>query len=90
MNIILQQVYIIATVCLLICRTGIIRWIKWRLFGPAIDWAANRIKPFDCPLCMTFWVSLFVDGYSLSIPEAVGIASVNALIASELEKYLRK
>ena len=90
MNLILEQLYIIATVCLLICRTGIIRWLKWRLFGPALDWAANRIRPFDCPLCLTFWVSLAVDGYSLNIWEAIGIASINALAASELEKYLNK
>jgi hypothetical protein len=89
MNVILTQLYIIATVCLLVCRTPIIRTVKIWIWGP-INWRIHRIKPFDCPLCLTFWVSVLVQGYSLPIFEAIGIASISALVASELEKYLRK
>lgn len=102
MNTLLNQVYIIATVCLLICLTPLVRKAKWLLFGhrnvgwhqlrglPPKPWFEYRMKPFDCPLCLTFWSSLAIDGYLYSVPEAIGMASVNALIASELEKYLRK
>lgn len=88
MNFILTQLYIIAFVCLLICRTGIIRWVKFKVWGA--EWAKHSIKPFDCPLCLTFWVSLAIDCYLYTIPVAIGQAAINALIASELEKYLRK
>jgi hypothetical protein len=94
MNHVLNQLYIIATVCLLICRTPIIRKVKWWLYGHKTGtytaWFNRRIKPFDCPLCLTFWVSIIINGYLLSIPQAIGIASINALLASELEKHLRK
>jgi len=94
MNHILNQLYIIATVCMLICRTPIIRKVKWLLFGHItgtnMAWIQRRIKPFDCPLCLTFWVSIIINSYLLSIPQAIGIASINALVASELEKYLTK
>lgn len=102
MNHLFNQLYIIATVCLLICRTPVIRKVKWYLFEGQntiarkwfvkdnTAWFMIRMKPFDCPLCLTFWVSVVVNCYSLQWTEAIGIASINALIASELERYLNK
>jgi hypothetical protein len=101
MNIILTQLYIIATVCMLVCRTPILRKVKYTILKYRItsrqwpvnvtpDWRLVKLRPFDCPLCLTFWVSVIVQGYSLPILEAIGIASISALVASELEKYLRK
>lgn len=98
---ILYQLYIIATVCLFVCRTPILRKVKYTILKYRVlsgqwprnvqpDWRLVPLKPLDCPLCLTFWVSLAINCYLYSIPEAIGLASINALIASELEKYLRK
>lgn len=35
---------------------GFIQWLKWRL-------KRTRLKPFDCPKCMGFWIG-FIVGYS--------------------------
>lgn len=98
---ILYQIYIIATVCMFVCMTPILRNVKriilqyriqrgtWPVNVPG-DWRRISLKPFDCSLCLTFWVSLAINCYLFSIPEAIGISCINALVASQLEKYLKK
>lgn len=43
--------------------TGLVQYAKWRLK------ISGRLKPFDCALCMSFWIALTVfiirDGVTL-------------------------
>jgi len=84
---IITQLSIIAPIQLVLSLTGIIRTLKYRMYGA--DWISKSWKPFDCPLCLTFWVSLIVNCYLYGI---VGftVACINAMIAAELERYFKR
>jgi hypothetical protein len=84
---IIIQLSIIAPIQLVLSLTSIVRSLKIYFYGD--EWISKSWKPFDCPLCLTFWVSLIVNCYLYGI---VGftIACINAIIAQQLERYFKK
>lgn len=74
--------------------SGIVQWMKWRI--QQYKWkkelplkAAKRLKPFDCPLCLSFWLGLIYFGLTLHTWQCIfyaSICSVLAVIISKLTK----
>lgn len=54
------------------------RWLSLFLSKGVINTTAYRLKPFDCSLCMTFWLGLF---YLLSTEFTIPLFAFNCLLA---------
>jgi hypothetical protein len=77
-----QAIKIIGAACLALFITetsGIVDWIKWKL-------NIQRLKPFDCTVCLGFWVGL--ASYYVNIP-AVFYAAIASALALILEKIIK-
>lgn len=75
----------ISLACLMFSEwSGVIQWIKWYSLWD------GRLKPFDCAMCMSFWVSLVLFltlNYSYwSILYAFANAGITVLINAIYER----
>lgn len=61
MQIIINLIIISIIISFIIDLSGIVENIKrfiWKLLYPKLAYKHLTIKPFDCSLCMNFWVSI--------------------------------
>lgn len=50
----------------------------------------RRLKPFDCPLCLAFWMGLFFDLRLSTMDAGFGFFPVQAIICSSLAMLISK
>jgi hypothetical protein len=58
--------------------SGVIDAIKWKLFRT--EASGQRLKPFDCPMCLGFWTGLCYA--LLSVPVGIKYMFISLLFAS--------
>lgn len=75
-------------------RSGIMQNIRWRLKVSGLWFKEiagrrmeRRLKPFDCSMCLAFWMALFIPHHS--IIESVGYGAIAAMVAVMIEKATR-
>lgn len=83
MNIILAVIGISCFAVLFAEASGIMQWIKFKT-------VLVRIKPIDCPLCLSWWIGLIYFGYHLQSIEAVFYAATCSILSITISNYLRK
>jgi len=51
----------------------------------------RRIKPFDCSLCLSFWICLYLSHYKAGQPimESVGLACISAVLSVLIVKVTK-
>lgn len=90
----LELVLISIMICFIVDLSGITGSIKWLLWERVFNKIGNpeniKMKPFDCSLCMTFWVGiiyLIVCG-SFSLPYLFEVC-VLSLLSKNITGFLR-
>lgn len=72
--------------------SGLVDAIKWRLFRS--EASAQRLKPLDCPMCLSFWIGLCYALFSLPVGMAYGFysllfASICSIISILISKAIK-
>jgi hypothetical protein len=97
---------LIITICSIACTglwiaevSGIVKFIKYRLkyhtkWYNNKHWSEIKLKPLDCPKCLTTWIGLFYFYFQLnySIFETIFYsltASILSVIISKLITYVK-
>lgn len=62
-------------------------WYKMDHFNMVIE---RRIKPFDCPLCLAFWISTIYFWNDYSIVELIASGIVCSTLAIFIDKIYRR
>jgi hypothetical protein len=59
--------------------------------GVSGAYITKRIKPFDCGLCLSFWISLSLCYFKAGQPllESIGYASISAVLAVWIVKITK-
>ncbi|TWF38840.1 hypothetical protein FHW36_10663 [Chitinophaga polysaccharea] len=84
-----------ACLALIFIESGIPHWVKMRIWGR--DAYKHRLKPFDCQMCMGWWLGL-ISGYleteqAFSIytcMQVVFIGAMSSVLAVLLYKTISK
>jgi hypothetical protein len=79
MNLITQTITAACFAVLISEASGIIAWIKYYT-------GIRRLKPFDCPMCLAFWLSFILCLLHGEIVNAPLLASFSAILAILLSK----
>ena len=78
---------------------GIIQFIKWWLCYRKVYYKVDafnvhqqrRLKPFDCPLCMGWWIGLFTTYYQTgNVMEAITYGILSSACAILISKLMYK
>lgn len=79
----------VSALAILIAETsGIMNKIKYVLFKKKPY--EMRLKPFDCPLCLSFWLGLVYFSKQVGIVEAMMHAAICSLVSLFTIKLLHK
>ena len=88
---ILDLIIIQAIIVFIIDISTIVDELKqlfWKKLYPKVNYKEFRIKPFDCSLCMTFWIgiiySLIISSLSIPILGFICLLAFLTPITSEL------
>ena len=54
----LELLILTVIICYLIDLSGIIGSVKWFIWKKICKGIGRPVKPFECSLCMTFWIGL--------------------------------
>ena len=84
---------IIAITCLAVFiaeASGIMGWVKFLLYVFFKRPQSKRLKPFDCSMCLAFWISIFYFwNNSPIIIVYAATASVTAIVVESIMRKLR-
>jgi len=72
--------------------SGIVSSIKkfiWKLFNKKIPYKDFDFKPFECSLCMTFWVILIYSMFNYNILYSLFFASLFAFLSTIITNLLK-
>jgi len=73
-----------ACMAVLIAETsGLVQWVKYRL-------NFNRLKPFDCPMCLAWWIALILFMFQKQFLTAPLFAAMSSIVAVFISKTLKK
>ena len=78
----MQEIIIVSVIAWWISEGwGAMNWIKWKF-------KLDRIKPFDCPLCLGFWLGVIWVVYSRDTLYAPILCSAGAMFISKIYSRL--
>lgn len=76
--------------------SGVMKQFKWWLMIRGYWYElkypgkmTRRLKPFDCEMCMGFWLGLinFLLFHPVSIPLAIGLAALSSILSIWITTY---
>ena len=90
---ILNLLIITAIICFIVDISGITDTFKhflWKKFVKVGDYHQLSIKPFECSLCMTWWLTLLyiILTHHFTIPY-IGCCAMLSLLSSNISDLLR-
>lgn len=76
---------IIALCCWFIAEgSGVVQFIRWLVFDN------KRIRPFDCALCLSFWVGTFFNIRLITLTPYFEFNPIHGLICGALAVFISK
>lgn len=92
MNITLEIIGIACFAVLFAEESGVLNWLKYNIIfkNDTTAYISKRIKPFDCPLCLAWWMGIIYGLINHYGPVSVLIGAICSILATTISKFLRK